>query len=77
MRVCELKHDRQRSDCKDRKEKKTSIPPLSLLCTADKFLKFTFLGMSCGYHFIIIVNRSTAFEKKKKKTLETIKAILN
>lgn len=59
-----------------RTEKKTSIPPLSLLCTADKFLKFTFLGMSCGYHFIIIVNRSTAFEKKKK-TLETIKAILN
>lgn len=48
-----------------RTEKKTSIPPLSLLCTADKFLKFTFLGMSCGYHFIIIVNRSTAFEKKK------------
>lgn len=46
-----------------RKENINSIPPL--LNKADNFLTFTFFGMSCGYHFIIIVNRSTAFKKKR------------
>lgn len=51
-----------RTHLEKRKENINSTP--SLLCKADKFLKFTFLGMSWGYHFIIVVNRSTVFKKK-------------
>lgn len=41
--------------------------PLSLFSKADKFFQLTFLGMSCGYHFIIIGNHSTALKKKPNR----------
>lgn len=56
--------------------RKHQFLPLSLLSKADKFFQSTFLGMSCGYHFIIIGNRSTALKKKKNPT-ESIKTVLN
>lgn len=52
--------------------KKETGSASSSLWKAYKFPELTFLGTSCGYHFIIIVKSSAAF----LKATETIKALL-